>query len=165
MVVIGLGNELLGDDGLGPVVARELAALGTLPHVEVREAAAGGLRLLELLEGFSRAILVDAVETSEQPPGTIRELSLEAALLAVPAAGGHGIRLDEALALGRALGVTLPSDVVCLSVAVADARTFREGLTPAVAEAVPVVLGRIESQLARWLAGEAVSTRPGSPSS
>ena len=160
VVVVGLGNQLLGDDGLGPEVVRVLAARGLGPDVELREAAAGGLRLLELLEGFTRAVLIDACESAD-PPGTIRVVPLEAAALGLPGACGHGIRLDEAIALGRALGVRLPSAVVCVSVAVGDTRTFRDGLSRDVAGAIPEVVRQVEEQVRQWLDPEAVSTKPG----
>ncbi len=162
VVVVGLGNQLLGDDGLGPAAVHALAERGLGPDVDLREAAAGGLRLLELLEGYTRAVLIDACETSHCAPGTIKVMPLEEAAVALPGACGHGIRLDEAIALGRALGVRLPAEVVCVSVAVADARTFRESLSPEVARAVPEVVARVAELVAHWFSGEAVSTKPAS---
>ncbi len=161
VVVVGLGNDLLGDDGVGPAVVRDLAARGLGKDVELREAAAGGLRLLELLEGFTRAILIDACE-SPIAPGTIRVMPLEAAALGMPGACGHGIRLDEAIALGRALGVRLPAEVVCIGVAVADTHTFREGLSPEAAGAVEAVARKVLELVEKWLGREAVSTKPAS---
>ncbi len=161
VVVVGLGNELLGDDGIGPAVVRALAARGLDKDVELREAAAGGLRLLELLEGFTRAVLIDACE-SPDAPGTIRVMPLEAAALGLPGACGHGIRLEEAIALGRALGVRLPAEVVCIGVAVGDTHTFRDGLSPDAARAVEAVARKVEEQVEKWLGGEVPSTKPAS---
>ena len=159
VLVVGLGNPVLGDDGVGPAVIRELAAGGIPEGAALCEAAVGGLRLLELLEGFDHAVLIDACECAEAP-GTIRTLPLEAAALALPGACGHGIRLEEALALGRALGVQLPAHVMCVSIAVADTRTFREALSPEVARAVPEAARQVTRQVAAWLSGEALSTKP-----
>lgn len=164
IVVVGLGNVLLGDDGLGPAVIRELAERGLDREVELREAPAGGLRLLELLEGFARAVLIDACE-SPAAPGTVRVVPLEESALGLPGACGHGIRLEEAIALGRALGVRLPAETVCIGVAVADTRTFREGLSPAVARAVPAVARQVEELVAAWSGTEAECTKPTSPRS
>ena len=70
-LIIGLGNSLLRDDAVGLRVASQVrAALGGREDVEVVEEACGGLRLMERMVGFDRAILIDAIR-SGRPPGTV----------------------------------------------------------------------------------------------
>ena len=67
--VIGLGNDLLGDDAFGLIVARQVRerSAGRVPVVVTIES---GLRLLDYLEGAEHAVVVDAVQTGSAPPGT-----------------------------------------------------------------------------------------------
>ncbi len=56
-----MGNPILSDDGLGLVVARRLRELPMPPDVEVAESEVGGLRLLELVRGFTKVVIIDAL--------------------------------------------------------------------------------------------------------
>jgi len=76
IVVIGLGNLLMGDDGIGPRVAQELATRSLPEGVEVIDGGLGGLSVLDWLEGRSHAFIVDAARMGK-PPGTIVRFTLE----------------------------------------------------------------------------------------
>ena len=142
-MVIGLGNPILGDDGVGwrviDEVERRLAAMPNPPPVILDRLAVGGFTLMERLSGAGRAILVDSVVTPGSIPGGVRVDPLEA-LASRPAAhldSGHDAPLASALAAGRALGARLPGEVLAVTIEVAPCDTFSERLSPLVAEAVP----------------------------
>ena len=128
-LVLGLGNDLLGDDGVGLVVARRVSELG-LPGVEVIESGEAGLALLELLQGFDRAIIVDAIQTGADP-GTLHRLGRDD-FDRVIAPSAHYAGLPEVFALGRELGIELPQEVHVLAIEVEDPYSFAETLTPGV---------------------------------
>jgi len=67
VVVIGVGNELLRDEGVGMVVARALQGEKLPPNVRVVEGGVGGLDLLFEMEGAERAIIVDAADMGLEP--------------------------------------------------------------------------------------------------
>jgi hydrogenase maturation protease len=147
VLVIGLGNPILGDDGVGWRVADLVEArLGAdAGDVRVERAALGGLALMERLVGARRAILVDAMETGSVPVGTVRCLSLaevgcrEAAHLD----SAHDAPLTVAIAAGRALGADLPADVSVVAVEALHVDTFSDDLSPAVAAAVPAAVAAV----------------------
>lgn len=161
-VVIGLGNDVLTDDGVGPAVARELERRLPRRLADVKESANGGLRLVELLAGYARAVIVDAITWGKGPPGTIYELSLDQAIPTARAVGFHDASLKDALGFGRALAMPLPHTIAFFAIEAQDAETFGEALTPGVAAAVPEVARRIEALLRQWRAreGEAPCTKP-----
>ena len=70
-LVLGLGNELLGDEGFGVHVARELKKIELPRHVRVAEGGVGGFNLLGQLEGVARLLVVDVMIT-DSPPGELR---------------------------------------------------------------------------------------------
>jgi hydrogenase maturation protease len=86
--VYGIGNILLGDDGVGPAVIRHLASLPLPPDVVLEDLGTPSLDLPTYLTGFDRVIFIDAVAV-DAPPGTIRVFSREE-ILAAPV----GIRLS-----------------------------------------------------------------------
>ena len=141
VIVIGLGNPILGDDGVGWRVADLVES--RLSHdaggVRVERAALGGLALMERLVGARRAILVDAMETGSVPAGTVRCMTLEevGCRPAEHLDSVHDAPLTVAIAAGRALGADLPWDVSVVAVEARHVDTFSDDLTPAVEAAVP----------------------------
>jgi hydrogenase maturation protease len=137
-LVLGLGNPILSDDGIGPRVAQEVQRiLADNPNVVIVTSSRSGLDLAEQMVGFGRAVVVDAIQTGA-PPGTIHHLSV----WGIPTqltASAHGINLRMALEVARRAGAELPIDAAIDVVAVEaeDVLTFREGLGPAVETAVP----------------------------
>jgi hydrogenase maturation protease len=137
VLVLGLGNAILCDDGVGIKVVRHLAQNGPHPGVELKEAEVAGFALLDLLEGYDRAIVVDAVRVSGTEPGQVVVFSSEMLAPSLHLVAGHQIDLPGALELGRALGRPVPSRVEIVGVQVQDDRTFDEHCTPAVEAAIP----------------------------
>jgi hydrogenase maturation protease len=155
-LILGLGNPILGDDGVGWRVAEAAkAALANLPEplqgsqrVEVDTFTLGGLSLMERMLGYERAILIDAIQTGQRPPGTLSVFPLEA--LDNPFAGHlgspHETNLQTALEVGRKLGAQLPApdQVMVVAVEAEKVYEFSENLSPAVtarlAEAVEMVV-------------------------
>ena len=148
-LVIGLGNPILTDDGVGVRVAyavRDALASAAREDVAVTEAGVGGLHLMEMMVGYEQVILVDAIQTPGGKPGTISRLTLDDIASAVPtqhSASTHDMNLPTALEMGHRLGLTLPGTIEILAVEAEDVTTFGETCTPAVAAAIPVVTGLV----------------------
>lgn len=152
-LVLGLGNELAGDDGVGPLAARALAerlAREGRAHVaEVVESSASGLTLLEALTGHERAIVIDAIRTGRRPPGTIVEMSLRD-VGRVVAPSTHQAGLAELAAVAERLGLAFPSSAWVLAVEVMDPFTLGAGLSAPVAAAVPELVRRAHGLVLAW---------------
>ncbi len=140
---MGLGNPLLGDDGVGWRVAEQVARLA-LP-VEVDFFATGGLYLMERLEGYTQVILIDAIVTGTQPVGHVFSATLDDLpdLTAGHFSSAHDTTLQTALKLGRELGVSLPDKVHIVAVEARQVYDLTETLSPAVAAAVPQAVRRV----------------------
>jgi hydrogenase maturation protease len=142
-VIIGLGNPVLTDDGVGLRIAaelgRRLAGRNGFTTVELH---AGGLWLMEAMAGHERAIVIDAM-VGGGVAGDVYRLGLEDLSRARTADCTHDASLPVALELGRAAGLELPGDVRVWAVEAADVETFGERLTPAVERAVPRVVEQV----------------------
>jgi hydrogenase maturation protease len=135
VLILCLGNPLRRDDAVALHVASALQ-LEPVAGAQVARSARAGLYLLDDMEGFDRVVVVDAICTGAHPPGTVHRLPLES--LHTP--GGpspHAIGLPSALALARAAGAPVPSQVMLVLVEVERLDTVGEGLSPSVAAAVP----------------------------
>jgi hydrogenase maturation protease len=113
-LVIGLGNPILGDDGVGWVVAREVEArLGASDRsVEVDCLALGGLSLMERMIGYKSVILIDSLNTGQRLQGSVVSFTLKdlVDLTYGHTSAAHDASLKTALDMGRKLDATLPAD-------------------------------------------------------
>ncbi|MBL8152600.1 MAG: hydrogenase maturation protease [Anaerolineae bacterium] len=151
MLIVGLGNPLLGDDGVGWRVAEQvqhdISSVGCA--VEVDCLAIGGLRLMERLTGYSQVILIDAMTTGLRPVGSVQVVSLTQLpdLCAGHLNSSHDTSLQTALRMGRALGIPLPDKIRIVGVEAERVFDFTEDLTPSVAAAVPLAAQMILTML------------------
>jgi hydrogenase maturation protease len=148
-VIIGLGNPFLKDDGVGVRVAELLEdRFAKVPSLSIQKVSAGGLRLMEVMTGFERAIIIDALKTGCQPPGTIKRLDLDELGLSLHTSSSHDTSLACALRSGKQLGLVLPEEIMVWGIEAEEVHTFGEEMSRAVAEAVPVVVKAIEKEIA-----------------
>ena len=153
-IVIGLGNPILTDDGIGVKVAYEVeAALNPEDNkdVTVTEASVGGLRLMELMIGYDRAIIIDAlISQNGILPGTIKRMTFEDLRKISPtqhSASAHDTTLVTAYDLGIELGFKLPEKIVIFAVEVENVLEFSDQPTPAVAHSIPQVTAEVLKEL------------------
>lgn len=150
VLVMGLGNDLIADDGAGIEAARMLQReLADAPGVEVRECSMSGIALLEEFIDFDRVILIDAVKTLKRPVGTINELRLED-LGEVIAPSPHYAGLPEMLALAREMELDFPEEFIIYSIEVGDPYTIGGRMTRPVIEALPGLVGRVRQKALGW---------------
>ena len=144
-LILGLGNPILTDDGVGIHIVRAVAAHAQPDGPVLAEASVGGIRLLDVLAGYERVILVDAIQTPGGRPGEIYLLHPNDLRASLHSGSTHDLSLPGALALGRQLGLLLPADeaVTIVAVEVEDVLTFGESCTPAVADAIPVAVEKV----------------------
>lgn len=146
VLVIGLGNPILGDDGVGWRVVQQLDGRPSREaYVETDCLAVGGLGLMERVLGYQRVILVDAIVTAKSPVGTVRVLAL--AEVEDPGLGhsasSHDATLWAALQVAAAAGASVPDRVDIVAIEVPTGYNFTEDLSPSVAAAVPIAASAV----------------------
>lgn len=151
-LVLCLGNEILSDDGLGFVVARQLQQSQAPIDADVCSAALAGFALLDLLAGRREVLIVDAIITGKSHPGTIYSFPASHLAPTWNLVGSHHISLPTAIEFGRLYRMTMPESVDVIAVEVSDVQTLHEGLTPLVAKAVPEVVARVRHWAGRGTA-------------
>jgi hydrogenase maturation protease len=149
ILVLGLGNDILGDDAVGLLAARRLRASLPAP-VEVLESAGVGLDLLDVLEGYDRALILDAIATGRHPAGTVLEFGA-ADFQKVVAPSPHFAGLPELLQMARQLAIPFPETISVLACEVADPYQIREGLSGPAAAALPALVARARQILESWV--------------
>jgi len=147
-IILGLGNPLMTDDAVGILVARALHARLADPNAVLREAAVAGIELMELLVGYDRAIIVDAVQTDGGKPGDWFRLAEPTEIDGELPQSSHRFGVFEGLELGRRLELDMPAEIRIYAVEAPDPFTFGEGLSPALAAELPKIVEGIFGELA-----------------
>ena len=149
-LVLGLGNPILSDDGLGVHAAMAVrAALPSHAPVDVEEICVGGLALMECMVGYENVILIDALAPDRRPPGTLQRLELDDLRQLSPtlhSASAHDTNLVTALETGRRIGLSLPERITIFAVSVENVWDFSSRMTPAVARAIPDIVRAVRLQ-------------------
>jgi hydrogenase maturation protease len=148
VLILGVGNPILSDDGVGIHVARELKKR-RLPGIDVEELAASGLELLDVVRGYDKVVIIDAIQMTNGKPGELHILEEKDFEKSIHGSSPHGINIATALALGRKLVPDeMPKEVVFFAVEAEDLVNVSEKLTPKVAKALPRIVERVEKELA-----------------
>jgi len=146
LLVLGIGNPLMGDDGVGNQVIELLAERDLPPNVKIEDAGLPGWGLPAWFEGWSNVILVDAVQMGKSP-GSWRRFQTEEVqfVLENDALSLHQPDLACGLALAQALEL-LPENLVLYGVEPAVVNPG-EALSPAVRHSLPDVVASILNDL------------------
>jgi hydrogenase maturation protease len=146
-LILGLGNPILSDDGIGCHVAMALEDRLQEPEADVLEASIAGLDFLDLLTGYDKVIIIDAIQTGAGTPGQIYRLEPEILADTRHAGTPHDVNLATALELGRELQLPLPQQVIIFAIEVKDVTSFGEECTPEVLKAIPACVEMIVQEL------------------
>ena len=149
-LVLGMGNPILSDDGVGLLVADRLRESPLPEDVEVALSEVGGLRLLELVRGFTRVIIIDALRSpaeSGRHPGEVYRYEAKDFKGGHRYGSAHSIGLDTCLEIGHKLGYDMPAEVTVFAIEAEDVETFGEELSPPVAAAAERVFALVREEV------------------
>jgi len=146
-LVLGTGNPILSDDGVGIKVAHEVANQFNSPQVTVAETSAAGLRLLDSIVGYDKVIIIDAIQTKKGRAGQIYRMKPEDFSFAKHLSSPHQINLVAALELGKMLNLVMPQEITIFAVEAKDVSNFRERCTPEVERAIPEAVKMVLQEL------------------
>ena len=142
-LILGLGNPILSDDGVGLVVAERLR--GRVDGVDVISTPLTGLHLLDLMVGYDAVFLIDAMITTESQPGELTFIRPDE--ISLPTLCSHGFNLLEILKLGKKLGLPVPELKWVYGITIGRSPAFGE-------EPSSQLMGKVEaivSQIARHI--------------
>ena len=146
-LILGVGNPILTDDGVGILIARKLKE--EKPGLEVIETGEVGLTLLDLVVGYDKLVIIDSIKTGEGKPGELFILQLEDLKPTMDFSSSHGIDVASAFELGQKLGNKMPEYVRIYAIEIKDNTSFGETCTEEIDKRIPFIAEQIieEEQL------------------
>jgi hydrogenase maturation protease len=146
VLVLGIGNALMADEGVGVHVARFLSAHTMPPDVECLDGGSGGFTLLEPMQAAESIVLIDACEDGS-PPGTVRRLEPKFSRDYPRTLTAHDIGLKDLLDVFHLSNRTAKVTLFAISIELAD--DLSTELTPAIAAIVPAVAEQVLDEVLR----------------
>jgi len=159
--VIGIGNVLMGDDGVGVRVAEELASRDLGADASVVVGHLGGMQLAPHLLDNDRVIFVDAIDAGDTP-GSVFRFRAEEGIPLLRSHTSHGISIPNLVIAARLSGST--ADIFVYAVQVGDVRPSVDGFTPQVEAAVPDVIEMVVAEVTEGVVPPIASSAPGAQS-
>ncbi len=137
-IIIGIGNPILGDDGIGLHIVQQLKEKITGKDIVFDEAMTGGMNLLDTLKGYDKAILIDAIYNKESPLGSVKRFTINDCPT-VHSCNPHDVSLPEAIQLAEHLGEQeIPKEIIIIGIVLHETPIeFTETISPAIKKAIP----------------------------
>lgn len=143
MLILGMGNSIISDDRIGLYIVEKLKDVVQNPQIEIKTLEAGGLDILDALLGFDAAIVIDAIKTGRNPPGTIQHFTPEQYLSPTRNKAVHDMSFFDAMRLGSQMNLQVPERIDILAVEVTDNQTIGERISPEVLRSADPVIEKV----------------------
>lgn len=154
LLVLALGNDLMGDDAAGLAAARELKKeFGS--EIDIFEVASAGFMLLDVMEGYEKVLLLDTVLSSNGTRGIVRELTRED-LSKKFSNSPHYVGLPELIELADRLDINFPKTIKALVIEINESGIIRLGLNPDIQERIPVLVQKASVIMNDWLSASSI---------
>ena len=142
-LILGLGNDILTDDGIGPRLVRDLAQMIDDPNIQFDTACCGGLEIVEYIKGFEKVVFIDAIRSRDGKPGDVYYFIPSDFRETMHLSNLHDVNFLIALKLGNTLDMNLPSDLHIIAVEIIEDMEFSEEFTLPMKEKYPVIFEKV----------------------
>jgi hydrogenase maturation protease len=146
-LVLGIGNDILTDDGIGPRVVDDLKNRMPIPGVEYQTTTLGGLDILEFIEGYDLVVFIDAIITKDGIPGSLYEFTLGDFTETLHLSNLHDISFLSAIELGKHLEFRIPLNIRIFAIEIVEDRVFGETFTPPLQMRYEAIINEIHNRL------------------
>ena len=151
---LGLGSEILTDDGIGLRIVRDLKNILTFQveknmkgQIDFKTCLTGSLDLLEIIENYNTLIILDATKTQTGIPGDVYKYSLENYKDTIHLQNIHDISFQDTLKLGKSTGLIIPEKVEILAIEIFDNLTFSSSLSAVLTKKYSKILQEIKNHV------------------
>jgi hydrogenase maturation protease len=152
-LVLGIGNDILTDDGIGPKIVRDLENGRDSELIDFKTSSLGGLDILDLIAGYESVVLVDAIKTRDGVPGDVYLFKPEDFEETLHLSNLHDVNFLTALELGKRLGMDVPRKLWIIAVEIIEDLVFSDRLTDPLEKRYPSIISEVKSFIESELVG------------
>lgn len=153
ILILGLGNDILTDDGIGPRLVKDIRLL--FPDLPARfdTACCGGLEIIEMIRDHETVIFIDAIRTPTGTPGTVYHLSPSHFRETSHLSNIHDLNFTEALRTYEMLGIRPAAEMHIIAVEITEDRIFCERLSATIEKRYPEILKTVSGMIREITSG------------
>ncbi len=151
LVVVGLGSELLGDDAAGLKVVDILKGSFSNKCVDFKKCYSTGFEIMENIEGYDTAIIIDSICTGRHKKGEIVKINPEEIRYSTRIASFHDFDLLSSVELGKRLNLKMPPTIMIYGIEIEETTDFSDGLSPEIKETVSELAIQIRQDIKRFI--------------
>ena len=140
-LILGMGNPILSDDGVGLLAAEKLRE--RVPGADVASSAMIGLSLFDLIIGYDTLFIIDAMTTRDGKLGELKKIGEDDRRGTLHLFSSHGMNIFDLMELGVRCGYDMPRLSAFYGIEIGDEVAFGETLSPALNEKLPVLVEEI----------------------
>lgn len=152
-IVLGIGNDILMDDGIGPRLVERLKAMNSNNDVDYRSAFLGGLDLLDIIMDYKMVILIDAIKTPNGIPGAVYSYTPDDFKETLHLSNIHDTSFLTALSLGQSMGIHLSVDIHIIAIEIVEDRVFGDTYSSEIANQIEEIYQAVCQRVNSLLAG------------
>ena len=151
-LILGLGNDILSDDAIGPKLVYRLKPDLTKMPISFLTASVGGMELLDLLHGFERVIIIDAIKTGNAVPGTVQHLTPDHFKETLHLSNFHDLSFLDALKFASKMDIDIPKQIDILAVEIVEDLNFSNEFSPQIASKYESIYSEVKRYVLGFLA-------------
>ena len=146
-LILGLGNDILTDDGIGPKIVLDLQKELPWEQYDFLNVCVGGLELLDYMQHYNKVVIVDAIKTENGKPGDVYLFTVSDFHETSHISNLHDINFITALQLAERLNIHIPEEVQIIAIEIIEDRVFDENLSPGLEARYLEIKGTIRDRL------------------
>lgn len=150
-VVLGIGNTIVRDDGVGIYISRLLKKSLHHPDLEIKETYFSGMIYVDMLEEFDLAFIIDSIKLENETIGKVYKIEHGEIEYKKNPQSLHLFTLWDAISLARKIGLKMPDNIVIYGVNVLDNTVFDECLSPEIRNAMQTIADDIKQDMQKYL--------------
>lgn len=150
-IILGIGNPILKDDGVGIHVANSIEKELTNSNIKIDVAFTGGMNLLDLMRGYDKAILIDAMRMKNKKIGEVGLFDSNN-FDTFHTCNPHDVSLNEAINLAKKLGDdNIPKEIKIVGINIGEfSYEFGENLSCEVEKAIPKAINIVKKEVEKY---------------
>lgn len=123
-LILGLGSEILHDDGLPGKLVKELASRGPFKKCDLKTENIVGIDLLDIINGYKRVIIIDTMKTRQGIPGNVELIDIRDIKRTMHLTEFHNVSFSTIMSLGEMLDYNMPKQVHIIAIEIVEDKTF-----------------------------------------
>jgi len=150
-LILGLGNDILSDDAIGPKIVYQLEKELEYREVIFKTSALGGLEIVEMIRDFDKVLIIDAIKTKDGVPGSVYRFTPEDFNETLHISSFHDVSFLTALELAKNVDLTIPSSIEIIAIEILEDLEFSNEFSPYISEKYDSIFKEVKQYVFSFL--------------